>query len=273
MLLLGLTGSIATGKSTVSTLLRSSPYNLPVIDADVIARKVVEPGKPAYNKIVQHFSPSTPNLLLHDEPGRVRPLNRPVLGKRVFGQGTERDRKVLNGIVHPAVRWAILRQILYYYICGHWCVVLDIPLLYESGMWEVLCGTVVVVSVYDRKVQIWRLCERDGEKGLSRTDAENRVSSQMPIGDKTERCQRRNGGQRGSGSWGVTLPNDGGQEDLRQEVHKAMTRVQRGCPRWWTWTCLLCPPVGILAGLRAMVRSWLVKQAWDKDKAKAKAKL
>src|ERR1700712_5127155 len=122
MLLLGLTGSIATGKSTVSNTLRAPPYNLPIIDADVIARKVVEPGQPAYKKIVDYFLPTTPDLLLPPEDeacggkdegkeGKGRPLNRPALGKRVFGmeEGRVRDRGVLNGIVHPAVRGEMRR--------------------------------------------------------------------------------------------------------------------------------------------------------------------
>ena len=117
MLLLGLTGSIATGKSTVTNILRGSPYNLPVIDADILARKVVEPGTSGYDAVVKYFGPTTPDLLLpasdpqsggkeYGPTGKGRPLNRPALGRRVFGDSEERsrDRKVLNGIVHPAVR-------------------------------------------------------------------------------------------------------------------------------------------------------------------------
>jgi len=116
MLLLGLTGSIATGKSTVSSILSQSPYSLPIIDADTLARKVVEPGTPGYKAIVKYFGPTTPDLLLPpDHPlcggkengkdGKGRPLDRPVLGRRVFGDSEERkkERKVLNSIIHPAV--------------------------------------------------------------------------------------------------------------------------------------------------------------------------
>lgn len=116
MLLLGLTGSIATGKSTVSSILSHPPYSLPIIDADILARKVVEPGTPGYNAIVKYFGPTTPDLLLTPEDplsggredgkdGKGRPLNRPALGRRVFGDSEERkrERKVLNGIIHPAV--------------------------------------------------------------------------------------------------------------------------------------------------------------------------
>ena len=112
MLLIGLTGSIATGKSTVSSLLSQAPYSLPVIDADLLARKVVEPGTPGYAAIVSYFGPSTPDLLLSSEPGA--PLNRPALGRRVFGDDEQRrkDRAVLNGIVHPAVRKEMFKAVV-----------------------------------------------------------------------------------------------------------------------------------------------------------------
>jgi len=116
MLLLGLTGSIATGKSTVSSILSQSPYSLPIIDADLLARKVVEPGTPGYQAIVKYFGPTTPDLLLPPDhslcegkesgkDGKGRPLNRPALGRRVFGDSEDRqkERKVLNSIIHPAV--------------------------------------------------------------------------------------------------------------------------------------------------------------------------
>jgi dephospho-CoA kinase len=125
MLLLGLTGSIATGKSTVSQILRSAPHNLPIIDADVLARKVVEPGTAGYQAIVKYFAPTTPDLLLpKDDPlckgredgpdGKGRPLNRPALGRAVFGSDpdTVKARNVLNGIVHPAVRSAMFKAVV-----------------------------------------------------------------------------------------------------------------------------------------------------------------
>jgi dephospho-CoA kinase len=155
MLLLGLTGSIATGKSTVSQILSLSPYNLPVVDADKVARQVVEPGTSGYNQIVSHFGPSTPDLLLpasaetggeNGPNGKGRPLNRPALGRRVFGEGKDEDRKALNKIVHPAVRAEMYKQMGSAYIRGNWAVVLDVPLLFESG-WEPLCGTIMVVAV------------------------------------------------------------------------------------------------------------------------------
>lgn len=183
MLLLGLTGSIATGKSTVSSLLSQPPYSLPIIDADLIARQVVEPGTPGYKAIVKHFLPTTPDLLLAPDPNsntdttKGRPLNRPALGRRVFGPSPtqSRDRALLNSIVHPAVRREIYRQILFAYLRGHWAVVLDIPLLFESG-WERYCGTIVVVGVSDPAIQIERLRRRDGHLSEEELELEASVS-------------------------------------------------------------------------------------------------
>jgi dephospho-CoA kinase len=128
MLLLGLTGSIATGKSTVSQILSSPPHNLPIIDADVLARKVVEPGTAGYKAIVKYFGPTTPDLLVpandplcqgkeNGPDGKGRPLNRPALGRAVFGSGDEviKARKVLNGIVHPAVRREMWKAVVCFY--------------------------------------------------------------------------------------------------------------------------------------------------------------
>ncbi|KAB5570277.1 dephospho-CoA kinase [Coniochaeta sp. 2T2.1] len=193
MLLIGLTGSIATGKSTVSSILSSPPYSLPIIDADVLAREVVEPGTPGYNAIVSYFLPSTPDLLVPSGPdmpergptGKGRALNRPALGRRVFGTDEQRrkDRAVLNGIVHPAVRKEMYKGILRAYVRGNWGVVLDVPLLFEAGL-DRMCGTVMVVAVKDPKVQMDRLRKRDPH--LSETEAEDRVRSQGDVRDKAK---------------------------------------------------------------------------------------
>ncbi|KAK4978402.1 Dephospho-CoA kinase cab5 [Elasticomyces elasticus] len=273
MLLLGLTGSIATGKSTVSNLLSAPPYNLPIIDADKIARQVVEPGTSGYASIVSHFSPTTPDLLLPPTPenggenglnGKGRPLNRAALGRRVFGEGLEVDRKVLNGIVHPAVRREMYKQMIWAYLRGNWAVVLDIPLLFESG-WEPLCGTIMVVAVTDPTVQMQRLRARD--EHLSEEDAKNRVASQWDVRDKAERCLARGEGK------GVVVWNDGGKEELETEVRRVMIAVRRGSPQWWAWLLLLCPPLAATSGLWNYLRSWLAKKRWEKQKMQAKAKL
>ncbi|KAF1994856.1 dephospho-CoA kinase [Amniculicola lignicola CBS 123094] len=259
MLLLGLTGSIATGKSTVSALLSAPPYNLPIIDADLIARQVVEPGTPGYHAIVKHFLPTTPDLLLPDETPRGRPLNRPALGRRVFGKGEERerDRKVLNGIVHPAVRKEMYKQMIWAYLKGSWAVVLDVPLLFESG-WERYCGTILVVGVTDAAIQIQRLRARDSH--LTEEDAKNRVLSQGDVREKAERCKRRGKG------WGEVVWNDGAREGLEAEIRRVMADVRRRSPWWWGFLLWVCPPVGALAAVRSW---WLMKGAqarWEEEK-------
>lgn len=274
MLLLGLTGSIATGKSTVSNILRSPPYNLTIIDADVIARQVVEPGTDGYSKILAHFGPTTPDLLLpasedggqNGPNGKGRPLNRQAIGRKIFGTDPERqkDRAVLNGIVHPAVRKEIYRAIATCYLKGHWAVVLDIPLLFESG-WERLCGTVMVVAVSDPKIQMKRLTERDPH--LSLEEAENRVSSQTDVREKADRALKRGGAS------GVVVWNDKNKEQLEQEVARVMSVVQASSPKWWSWLLLIAPPLAGAVGLYNFGRSWIIMNQWKAEKAKEKAKL
>ncbi|GAB7360605.1 hypothetical protein MBLNU230_g0485t1 [Neophaeotheca triangularis] len=273
MLLLGLTGSIATGKSTVSSLLSSPPYDLPIIDADKIARQVVEPGTSGYNAIISHFGPDTPDLLVPATPenggengpnGKGRPLNRPALGRRVFGSGLEKDRKTLNGIVHPAVRTEMYRQMLLAYLRGNWAVVLDVPLLFESG-WEPLCGTILVVAVHDPAVQMQRLRARDDH--LSEEDARNRVQSQWDVRDKAERCLRR-----GKGA-GVVVWNDKDKDDLKRQIDNVMVEVKNKSPQWWAWLLLLCPPLGIASGCWSYVRGWWIRRQWEQEQHREKAKL
>jgi dephospho-CoA kinase len=272
MLLLGLTGSIATGKSTVSSILSSPPYSLPIIDADILARKVVEPGTPGYKAILSHFQSTTPDLLLPfpDDPKYDRskgaPLNRPALGRRVFGDSEERkrDRGVLNGIVHPAVRRAMYKALLGAYLRGCWAVVLDVPLLFESGL-DTLCGTVMVVAVSDPVIQMKRLRERDSH--LTAEDAENRVKSQGNVREKARRCQERGKGK------GVVVWNDGDKAALKAELERAMAEVSRSSPRWWAWLLLLCPPLAGMAGIWNYWRNGVINRRWKEVELKAKAKL
>jgi len=266
MLLLGLTGSIATGKSTVSSLLSKPPYSLPVVDADLIARQVVEPGTAGYNAIVKYFSPTTPDLLLPDATPKGRPLNRPALGRRVFGGGEEkeRDRKMLNSIVHPAVRKEMYRQMVWAYLRGHWAVVLDVPLLFESG-WERYCGTILVVGVSDPAIQIQRLRARDSH--LTEEDARNRVMSQGDVREKAERCLRRGPGK------GVVVWNDHDRSYLEKEIQRVMRDVRSQSPRWWSFLLWVFPPFGAMAGLWSWYKMRNVQLQWEQEKKQEKAKL
>ena len=274
MLLIGLTGSIATGKSTVSLILRSPPYQLPIIDADILARRVVEPGTPSYQKIVAHFSPTIPDLLL-PLPGREstggvtgnkgQPLNRQALGKRVFGDDPERkrDRAILNGIVHPAVRREMYKEILYYFFHGHWAVVLDVPLLFESGL-DMICGTIMVVAVSDPTIQIRRLRVRNPQ--LSQEDAEHRVRSQGCVREKARQTEARGAGA------GVVVWNDGTVEQLKREVELSVKRLKERSPQWWAWLLLLVPPLAGVLVLWSLFQAWRLKRKWENESKLEKAR-
>jgi len=136
-LVVGLTGGIASGKSTVSHLIAS--HGIPVVDADVLARRVVEPGTSPYAQIVSTFGN---DVILKDGS---RAIDRARLGEIVFND--ERQRKLLNAIVHPAVRREMIWEVARYWLTGHKVCIIDVPLLIEAGMWK-YCSKVVVVYWY-----------------------------------------------------------------------------------------------------------------------------
>ncbi|MEK6589819.1 MAG: dephospho-CoA kinase [Nitrospinota bacterium] len=168
MLLIGLTGGIATGKSLVSkTLKELGAY---IIDADKISREVVEPYTPAWTEIVEFFGRDVLN-----NDGKI---NRKKLGEIVFNNPVKKKR--LEEIVHPVVIEEENRRIKEYKkINPDAIVVIDAALLIEAGGHLRVDKLIVVYS--DRETQLKRLCERDG---LSRGDAEKRIDSQMPLNEK-----------------------------------------------------------------------------------------
>ncbi|MFC3040083.1 dephospho-CoA kinase [Virgibacillus xinjiangensis] len=170
-LTIGLTGSIATGKSTVSTMFKK--FGIPVIDADLLAREVVEPGEEAYVKIRETFGDA---VIQEDQR-----LDRQKLGELVFTN--EHNREQLNKIVHPAVRERMLQQKKSYEAEEVPCIVLDIPLLFESKLSHL--ADIIVVVYVDEDVQTQRLMQRNG---LTETEASQRMAAQMPVKEKAERA-------------------------------------------------------------------------------------
>ncbi|PFJ13181.1 dephospho-CoA kinase [Bacillus cereus] len=166
---IGLTGGIASGKSTVSQMFRE--LGIPVIDADIIAREVVERGKTAYNKIVEAFG--TEVLQKNGE------LDRQKLGSVVFYN--EEKRLQLNKIVHPAVREEMNAQKEMYIKEGMQAIVLDIPLLFESQLTSLVNRVLVVAVTPD--TQLERLMKRNN---FSEEEATARIESQMPLGEKAK---------------------------------------------------------------------------------------
>lgn len=166
-LVIGLTGGIASGKSTVSNMLKE--MNITVVDADIEARLAVENGEPAYQKIIQEFGREI--LLENDE------IDRQKLGSIIFHDVEK--RQLLNSIVHPEVRNRMNNKIESAIKGGEQVVILDIPLLFESKLTHMVQKTILVYV--DRDVQLKRLMERNS---LSLEEAEARIKSQMPLSEK-----------------------------------------------------------------------------------------
>ena len=168
MILVGLTGGIATGKSTVAGMFKRCGAT--VIDADALAREVVQPGKPAWREIVGTFGKTVLNS--------DHTLNRQTLGVRVFGHPAKLRR--LERIIHPRVAREQIRLTKQAARNDPKAVAIyDVPLLFEAGI-DTRVDTTIVVTA-DRETQIARLKKRNG---LSRTDAIRRIKSQMPLQKK-----------------------------------------------------------------------------------------
>ena len=214
-LLVGLTGGIASGKSSVSRQLVELGCRL--IDADVLAREVVVPGAPAWRTIVEEFG--------RDVAGPDGQLDRKRLGALVFADPAR--RKVLEGITHPAIvarRQAILDGWAAEGFDG--VVVLDIPLLIEVGGAGEVDRVVVVYAAPD--AQLERLMARDG---FVRAEAERRVASQMSLAEKVRRAD-------------FVVDNSGESEETRAQVravHAALLaehrarRAAAGSASWAGW--------------------------------------
>ncbi|KAI8824561.1 dephospho-CoA kinase, partial [Fimicolochytrium jonesii] len=206
MLLIGLTGGIATGKSTASQHLANSAPPIPIIDADLIARQVVAPHRPAYYSLVRHFGLQIIN------PETLE-IDRAKLGAIVFsGEDVDgRQRKVLNGITHPDIRAEMLHCALKCFLRGERMCVLDTPLLFEAGLWKVV--NVVMVVYCSEQAQLARLTARDS---LTPTDAKSRIASQMPIDEKRQRAD-------------ILIDNSSATpDDMRTQLDAAVTKLRPG---------------------------------------------
>jgi len=172
MILVGLTGGVATGKSTVAKMFKQC--GAAVINADLLARQVVEPGKPAWRAIVKLFGKTVLN--------QDRSLDRQALGSIIFHN--PKKRRQLERIIHPRV--AREQQRLVRRVAKrkpHAVVIYEVPLLFEAGVGKRV-DTIIVVTV-DRETQVARLKKRNG---LSRAEALRRISSQMPLAKKIQRA-------------------------------------------------------------------------------------
>lgn len=173
---LGLTGGIATGKSTVAAMLVGKGARL--IDADQIAREVVEPGSEVLDQVAAAFGQA---VLLADGS-----LDRAYLGKLIFEDADNRHK--LNAIIHPPIR-LLIRQRMETYAekePGR-LIVVDIPLMYESGLETAYPFAEIMLVYVPATVQLARLMSRNQ---LNEEEAQRRISAQMPIEEKRARADR-----------------------------------------------------------------------------------
>lgn len=194
---IGLTGSIACGKSTVSSYLRTLGYH--VADADAISRALTAQGGAALPAIRQAFGCS-----VFFEDGT---LNRRALGSIVFS--SEENRAMLNALLHPMIISEICQQMDDAAKSGSH-VFADIPLLYECGM-ESLFDQVWVVSASE-ETQIARLAVRDG---LNREEAVQRIRAQMPLSEKETRAD-------------AVISTEGSIENTQAQVRKLLEKASEG---------------------------------------------
>ncbi|KAJ1498753.1 hypothetical protein HMI56_004801 [Coelomomyces lativittatus] len=138
MKLIGLTGGIATGKSTVTLYVQAQ--QVPVIDCDVLARNILQPGHPVYAQVAKHFPTCVSN---------TQGLDRKALGKLIFSSPSA--RKTLNQLTHGSIRRQLLVQVLCHWLKGTSLLLIDAPLLIEAGLDKWMSEVVVVycpVQVY-----------------------------------------------------------------------------------------------------------------------------
>ena len=196
MIILGLTGGIACGKSTVSSYLQE--LGAPIVDADAIAIALADKGQPLYNAFVEHFGAAS--ALLEDGS-----LNRAGIGEVVFRD--KEERRWMDSTTHPIIKGEMEERLKKLAEEGAAIAVIDVPLLYEVG-WDDICDKVWVVSV-SSEVQLDRLIKRNG---LSEKLARDRINSQMSLTEKAKRAD-------------TVIDNSGTIEETRRLVLAAWERL------------------------------------------------
>ncbi len=196
MKVIGLTGNIACGKSLVAKMLEE--LGAKIIDADRIARIVVERNEPAWREIVEKFGREILN------PDQT--VNRSRLGEIVFG--SEEKRMELNRITHPRIIGRIKELVEEYKKQNVRVVVVEAALIVERGGLKPLIGDLIVVTA-DEETQIRRLIERNG---FSREGAIARIKSQMPISEKVKHAT-------------YVIDNSGTLEETRKQVEEVWGKI------------------------------------------------
>lgn len=170
-LYLGLTGGIATGKSTASKYFLTQ--GVPVVDTDKIAHQLMEPGQASYQAIVKNFG----SKILQ----KNQTIDRKKLGAIVFND--HKQLNILNDLTHPLIRKETFRQMDKYKTQDYPICVVDVPLLFESGWDKYVDKTLVIATTPELELE--HLMQRDN---LSKAEAEKRINSQLPIKEKVKKA-------------------------------------------------------------------------------------
>jgi dephospho-CoA kinase len=194
--LVGLTGGIASGKSTVAKILQS--LGAAIVNADDLAREVVEPGHEAWKEIVASFGA---DILQSDQT-----LDRQKLRTLIFNQPEARKR--LESIIHPRVRALAEERIRQYAAAGYPVVIYEVPLLFEGNLQEWLRPVILVAC--DVETQTARLQKRDH---LTAADAEKHIAAQMSLKDKRRLAD-------------YVIVNNGILEDLERQTRQILERLK-----------------------------------------------
>lgn len=202
-LVLGLTGNIGSGKSTVAVLMEdmmeTAGHPVEIVDADAIVRHLQRPGEPGWLAIVDHYGPTIIDPVTEE-------LDREELARRIFSSESERNQ--LNRLIHPLVRLEERRLIDEAHLNGSH-VLLVVPLLFETGL-EEWCDAVIVVTI-DPEIRISRLMK---SRGMTRDQIEARLAVQLP---EQELIQRST----------YILDNSGTVKELRAEVQELWEEIIR----------------------------------------------
>ena len=196
MKLVGLTGGIASGKSTVAAILRR--LGAAIINADELSREVVQPEQGAWEEIIKTFGP---DILQEDKT-----LDRRKLRKIVFDN--PEARKKLEAIIHPRVRALAERKISELAAAGSSVIVYEVPLLFEAQIHLWLRPVILVAC--DLETQKKRLLERDH---LTELEAQQHLDAQMSLEEKRKLAD-------------YVIENDGTPEELEQDVRAVLQKIQ-----------------------------------------------
>jgi dephospho-CoA kinase len=194
--LVGLTGGIASGKSTVAKILQS--LGAAIVNADDLAREVVEPGHEAWKEIVAAFGA---DILQSDQT-----LDRQKLRTLIFNQPEARKR--LESIIHPRVRALAEERIRDYAAAGYPVAIYEVPLLFEGNLQEWLRPVILVAC--DVETQTARLQNRDH---LTAADAEKHIAAQMSLKDKRRLAD-------------YVIENNGSLEDLERQTRQILEELK-----------------------------------------------